>query len=250
MQPMNRGSLSFFMIGIALSACSSAPPKIGAPNAAPRLSSVDGRRAAEARAALVGLANQYSGVRGYRDVGTVISTTWGNDYFSTISYFETAFLRGRGFRFRFLREDGDLVAAIWMVGDRVDLWVNGKVTREKSLDTAASAISGITWRTSSLVAAILFGKPISDCAPAFSGWEEVGCGKCAKIVFDKSVPGHASQFAISIDVERRSLRRAQRVDVRTRRQDVDDSETVILYRPEFDPPDQDSLVEAIERQPW
>jgi hypothetical protein len=99
---------------------------------------------------------------------------------------------------------------------------------------------------------MLFGGRISSRAPTFGGFEEVGCGKCMRIVFDESASGRRSQVVVTLAPEGRGIRRAYFTDLGGNggSPEGSGSDSILLYEAELNPAEEETLVHEIDKQPW
>lgn len=194
------------------------------------------------------VVRRYSTCRTYEDRGVVVATyVDGARVRYEISRFETVFARGRGLRFRFSDENGELVAAIWMTDNRVQAWFHGKVTTVDTLEHAIGSAKGVTMLASWVIPSLLFGRRLTDRQPAVVDYENGGCGECARVGFPMSRRG--TRAVLSVDLEQGLL---------VRRYTIHDSRTepgggpgdVIAYEASLDVADEAALVRELETQPW
>ena len=227
-----------------------------------------------ATSALTQVHIKFAHCRTYRDRGVVIGRSWEHDGVSSLAAhrFDTLFIRDRGLRFRYLKEDGRMTYAVWALGDRIETWSDGFVevlsASKTSVADVMSNMRGGTGFASWFVPQLLYGRP-TQCSqgPWYAGW--IHCPTCPEVAFRS--PSQHTTTVLSLDLRTSVVRRfywmrdlseednhaAEQADGRItvigpgeRKIDLARVESLILYEaPEFDV-DESVLVSDLDKRPW
>lgn len=111
---------------------------------------------------LSSLATRYHSCISYRDRGTIVVRHWdGKVRTSSVSTFETTFVRTAAFKLLLFDETGNLHAGVLQRGGKTQTWVRGKISEEPDLATADGALRGVSFGLSTIVPSVLGGSDLS-----------------------------------------------------------------------------------------
>lgn len=205
------------------------------------------------------ISERYARCHNYRDRGHVVTKHWMSGKSSiSVFRFDTMFVRGGGFRFRFFDERGAMETAIWEHDGRVSAWQIDTEAEHQSLVSALTNAKGVTQFSSSIVSSLLVGAPlfsgdnaIALGAPSYVGIGSISCGKCSVIAIG---PAGRRQVLLTVDEDSQALRHVEVLMV-IGKGTMDAAEgfgvdEVISYDPEFDVADDVAMTRELEARPW
>jgi len=248
-------------IGLAVACClwcgCARPARPASLNASPSREAVAARNSV---AEFAHLRSVYAHCQTYQDRGTVVLKMWTRDgsVFTVVNRFDTIFVRDRGFRFRYLDEDGMLIVSIWnWDGRAVKVWFSTSSEVDASkVEAQMWDISDITNFTSWFVPSLLFGRDMHlGDGPSFVG---TGCLWCLEVAFRAP---EQDVTDLRLDLRASVVRRIDEVDAHPRANDSEEFfpgtagsplvriETLVLYdAPSFDA-DESVLIAEMQKGP-